>query len=199
MAHALDAVRFLLSDTDPAKLGPSLAEVAFVGRSNSGKSTMINAICRKELARASSTPGRTRTINVYEAAPQRRLVDLPGYGFATGPAASREGWGAMIEGYLLSSKTLVSIFVLVDAKLGPTKLDLDMLNWLQAESLPWRVVATKTDQVKSSRAFVRRREVAQAVGMTPEALAWVSSEAGTGIAELRNEVARLIGVAGKKS
>lgn len=199
MAHALDAVRFLLSDTDPAKLGPSLAEVAFVGRSNSGKSTMINAICRKELARASNTPGRTRTINVYEAAPRRRIVDLPGYGFATGPASSREGWGAMIEGYLLGSKSLAAIFVLVDAKLGPTRLDLDMLNWLQAESLPWRVVATKTDQVKPSRAFVRRREVAQAVGMTPEALAWVSSQEGTGVGELRNEVARLIGVAGQKS
>ena len=145
MAHALDAVRFLLSDTDPGKLGASLAEVAFVGRSNSGKSTMINALCRKDLARTSGTPGRTRTINVYEAAPQRRIVDLPGYGFATGPASSREGWGAMIEGYLVGSKTLAGIFVLVDAKLGPTKLDLEMLNWLQAESLPWRVVATKTD------------------------------------------------------
>jgi len=199
MAHALDSVRFLLSDTDPAKLGPSLAEVAFVGRSNSGKSTMINALCRKDLARTSSTPGRTRTINVYEAAPQRRIVDLPGYGFATGPASSREGWGAMIEGYLMGSKTLAAIFVLVDAKLGPQKIDLEMLNWLQAESLPWRVVVTKTDQVKSSRALVRRREVAQLVGLTPEAVAWVSSQEGTGIGELRNEVAKLIGVAGQKS
>lgn len=198
MAHALDAVQFLLADTDPAKLGPSLAEVAFVGRSNSGKSTMINALCRKDLARTSNTPGRTRTINVYEAAPQRRIVDLPGYGFATGPASSREGWGAMIEGYLKGSKTLVAIFVLVDAKLGPTKLDLEMLNWLQAGSLPWRVIATKTDQVKSSRALVRRREVAQAVGLMPEAMAWVSSQEGTGISELRNEVAKLIGIAGRK-
>jgi GTP-binding protein len=199
MAHALDAVRFLLSDTDPAKLGISLAEVAFVGRSNSGKSTMINALCRKDLARTSSTPGRTRTINVYEAAPQRRIVDLPGYGFATGPASSREGWGAMIEGYLLTSKTLVAIFVLVDSKLGPTKLDLEMLRWLQSERLPWRVVATKADQVKRSVALNRRREVAQAVGMTPEAMAWVSSQEGTGISELRNEIAKLIGVAGQKN
>jgi GTP-binding protein len=199
MAHALDSVRFLLSDTDPAKLGLSLAEVAFVGRSNSGKSTMINALCRKDLARTSSTPGRTRTINVYEAAPQRRIVDLPGYGFATGPASSREGWGAMIEGYLMGSKTLAAIFVLVDAKLGPQKIDLEMLNWLQAESLPLRVVVTKVDQVKSSRALVRRREVAQAVGLSSEAVAWVSSQEGTGISELRNEVAKLIGVAGQKS
>ncbi|MCR4294307.1 MAG: ribosome biogenesis GTP-binding protein YihA/YsxC, partial [Elusimicrobia bacterium] len=154
---------------------------------------------RKDLARTSNTPGRTRTINVYEAAPQRRIVDLPGYGFATGPASSREGWGAMIEGYLMGSKTLAAIFVLVDAKLGPTKLDVEMLNWLQAERLPLRVVATKVDQVKSSRAFVRRREVAQLVGLTPEALAWVSSQEGTGVGELRNEIAKLIGVAGQKS
>lgn len=199
MAHALDSVRFLLSDTDPAKLGESLAEVAFVGRSNSGKSTMINALCRKDLARTSNTPGRTRTINVYEAAPRRRLVDLPGYGFATGPAASRAGWGEMIEGYLVGSKTLAAIYVLVDAKLGPQKIDLEMLNWLQAENLPWRVVVTKTDQVKSSRALLRRREVAQSVGLTAEAVAWVSSQEGTGISELRNEIAKLIGVAGQKS
>ncbi|MBI4060728.1 MAG: ribosome biogenesis GTP-binding protein YsxC [Elusimicrobia bacterium] len=199
MAHALDAARFLLSETDPGKLGPSLAEVAFVGRSNSGKSTMINALCRRELARASRTPGRTRTINVYEAAPLRRIVDLPGYGFASGPAESREGWGAMIEGYLSGSRTLAAIFVLVDAKLGPTRLDLEMLDWLQAEGLPWRVVATKTDQVQPSRAAVRRREVARAVGVAPEALAWVSSRDGAGVGELRNEVARLIGVAGGKN
>lgn len=198
MAHALDSVRFVMSETDPSKLGASLAEVAFVGRSNSGKSTMINALCRKELARASSTPGRTRTINVYEAAPQRRLVDLPGYGFASGPAESRAGWGAMIEGYLLGSKALVAIFVLVDSKLGPTRIDLDMLRWLQSRGLPWRVVATKADQVKPSRASVRRREVAQAVGVAPEALAWVSSQEGDGVSELRNEIARLIGVAGRK-
>ena len=198
MAHALDAVKFLLSETDPAKLGASEAEVAFVGRSNSGKSTMINALCRLELARTSRTPGRTRTINVYEAAPRRRLVDLPGYGFATGPEESRAGWGAMIEGYLQGSKSLLAIFVLVDAKLGPTKLDLEMLRWLQACGLPLRIVATKTDQVKPSRSFVRRREVAQACDVTPEALAWVSSQEGTGIAELRIEIARLLGVAGGK-
>ncbi len=198
MAHALDSVKFVMSETDPAKLGASEAEVAFVGRSNSGKSTMINALCRMDLARTSRTPGRTRTINVYEAAPRKRIVDLPGYGFATGPEESRAGWGAMIEGYLKGSKTLLAIFVLVDAKLGPTKLDMEMLRWLQSQSLPWRVIATKTDQVKSSRAFVRRREVAQMVGMTPEALAWVSSQEGNGISELRNEVARLLGLAGRK-
>ncbi|UPT73004.1 MAG: ribosome biogenesis GTP-binding protein YihA/YsxC [Elusimicrobiota bacterium] len=191
---SLDEVRFLLSETDPGKLGPSDAEIAFVGRSNSGKSTMLNALCRKDLARASSTPGRTRTINVYEAAPRRRLVDLPGYGFASGPEASRASWGPMIEGYLSGSTSLKAVFVLVDADLGPTKLDFEMLRWLQGHELPWRVVATKADRVKPSRAFVRRREVAEACGVSPDALAWVSSKTGTGIVPLRQDAARLLGL-----
>lgn len=195
---SLDKVRFLLSETDPKKLGPSEAEVAFVGRSNSGKSTMLNALCRANLARASSTPGRTRTINVFEAAPGRRLVDLPGYGFAAGPEASRAGWGPMIEGYLRGAPALKAVFTLVDADLGPTKLDHEMLRWLQAEGLPWRVVATKADRVKPSRALARRREVAQACGVAFEAMAWVSSKEGTGIVELRLEAARVLGLAGRK-
>lgn len=194
----LDSVRFLLSETDPKKLGPAEAEVAFVGRSNSGKSTMLNALCRANLARASATPGRTRTINVFEAAPGRRLVDLPGYGFASGPEESRAGWGPMIEGYLIRSPALKAVFTLVDADLGPTKLDHEMLRWLQSRGLPWRVVATKTDRVKPSRAFVRRREVAEACGIAPEALAWVSSKEGNGIVELRRETAALLGLAGRK-
>jgi GTP-binding protein len=192
-----DDIRFLMSETDPGKLGASAGEVAFVGRSNSGKSTMINALCRKDMARTSSTPGRTRTINVFALGQDKRIVDLPGYGFASGPAESRAGWGAMIEGYLLGSKSLRAIFVLVDAKLGPTKLDIEMLNWLQGEGLPWRVVATKTDQVKASRALIRRREVAQAAGVAPEAMAWVSSQEGTGIRELRLDVLTLLGLSGK--
>lgn len=192
-----DDVRFLMSETDPARLGESAGEVAFVGRSNSGKSTMINALCRKDMARTSRTPGRTRTINVFGLGTDKRIVDLPGYGFASGPAQSRAGWGAMIEGYLTGCRTLRAIFVLVDAKLGPTKLDIEMLDWLQGEGLPWRLVATKTDQVKSSRALVRRREVAQAAGVTPEALAWVSSQEGTGVKELRLEVIGLLGLSGR--
>ena len=195
--QSLDGVAFLKSETDPIKLGPSGGEVAFVGRSNCGKSSMINALCRKELARASSTPGRTRTLNAYAAGDGKLIVDLPGYGFAAGPEESRAGWGAMIEGYLTGRPNLRAIFVLIDAKLGPTKIDREMLDWLQAEGLPWRAVATKADQVKVSRAFVRRREVAQEIGVAPEALAWISSKDGTGIKELRAEVIKLLEFSGR--
>src|SRR3989338_4952297 len=143
MPQPLDAVEYLLSETDPSRLTECAAEVAFVGRSNVGKSSLLNAVCRREVARVSNTPGRTRAINVFKAGHDRRLVDLPGYGYAVGSEASREGWGPMIEGYLKSRPTLRMIFTLIDAKVGPTKLDLQMLQWLDSEKLPWRPVATK--------------------------------------------------------
>jgi GTP-binding protein len=192
MPPALDDVRYLLSETSPDKLGPAAAEVTFVGRSNVGKSSLINAVCRKDIARVSGTPGRTRAINVYAAGAGRWLVDLPGYGYAEGGQAERAGWGKMIEGYLTRRPALRRVFVLVDAKVGPTRLDLDMLRWLQAQGLPWRVVATKADQVKPSGAPARRREAATALGILPENLAWVSAAENYGVKELRAEVEALL-------
>lgn len=189
---ATDAVSFLVSETDPARLGPSSGEVAFVGRSNAGKSTLLNAMFLKGLARVSGTPGCTRTINVYQFKKDFWLVDLPGYGFASGTEASRAGWGAMIEGYLTGRPNLRMIFILVDAKVGPTKLDLEMLRWLQTQGLPWRVVATKSDQVKSARQQAQRRAVADAAGVLPENVAWVSALEHLGVRELRREIAALL-------
>jgi GTP-binding protein len=192
MPPALDDVKYLISETAPDRLGSCAAEVTFVGRSNVGKSSLLNALCRKDLARVSSTPGRTRTINVFAAAADRWIVDLPGYGYAQGGQAERAGWGPMIEGYLKGRPSLKAIFVLVDAKVGPTKLDLDMLRWLQSKGLPWRVVATKADQVKRSVAAARRRDAAQAMGILPENLAWVSVNENVGVKELRAEVEALL-------
>ncbi len=188
----LDDVKYLLSETSADRLGAGTAEVAFVGRSNVGKSSLINAVCRKDLARVSGTPGRTRAINVFAAAPGRWLVDLPGYGYAQGAQAERAGWGAMIEGYLTRRPALRRIFVLVDAKVGPTRLDLDMLAWLQSQGLPWSVVATKSDQVKRAASAARRGEAARLMGILPENLAWVSAAENVGVKELRVEVEALL-------
>jgi len=187
MSKLLEKVRYLLTETTPERLGPCAAEVAFVGRSNVGKSTLLNAICRKNLARVSSSPGCTRAINVFLAGDDRWLVDLPGYGFAEGRPQERAGWGPMIESYLTGRPTLRMVFLLIDAKVGPTKLDMQMVRWLAAQKLPWRVVVAKADQVKTSRVVTQRRAVAHALGLQPEDFAWVSARKGLGVLELQAE------------
>lgn len=179
-------VRYLLSEVDPLKVRPCVAEAAFVGRSNVGKSSLLNALLGSPLAKVSQTPGRTRTINVYQAAPERWLVDLPGYGFARGPEAERRTWRAMVEGYLTGRPSLRVVVLLMDAEVGPTPLDVSMMEWLSEKHIPFRPIAAKADKVKPSRQGPRRREIAQELGIPPEALAWVSSSQGDGVKELRN-------------
>ncbi len=193
MATPLFDAQFLISASDTKQLGVCHAEVAFIGRSNVGKSSLLNALTNhKQLARVSKTPGRTRLINVFLTGKDRWVVDLPGYGFAAGPAKERAGWEQMISGYLTGRKTLRMVFVLVDAEVGPTKLDLQTLDWLRSMDLPYRIVATKADQVKPSKALKQRKDVAAILNILPGDMAWVSAAKGTGIPELRFEVAGLL-------
>jgi GTP-binding protein len=180
---------FVQSAPKVAGMPPTEAEVAVVGRSNVGKSSLINALAnRKGLAHVSKTPGRTQLLNLYQVTGGGTLVDLPGYGFAAAPGRVRAGWQAMIEGYLLRRDGLRMVVVLVDGEIGPTKLDLQMLAWLRAHRITHSVVATKQDKVRSSHRQRRVREVAAACQLDPGDVVWVSASTGAGIERLRRLV-----------
>lgn len=168
------------------RLPHSRAEVAFVGRSNVGKSSLINALGNsKHLALTSKTPGRTRLLNCFAFEDGRTLVDCPGYGYASAPAKIRERWQRMAERYLLEREPLTMILILVDGEIGPTKLDVQMLDWVRAETLPHSVIATKHDKVKASARDKRKKELAAACMLEPSDVVWVSAAKGTGIDRLR--------------
>ncbi|MFA5975642.1 MAG: ribosome biogenesis GTP-binding protein YihA/YsxC [Elusimicrobiota bacterium] len=193
MKSNLKNAHFLLSEADPRQIEPSRSETAFVGRSNCGKSSVLNALChQKKIARVSQTPGRTRTINVYETGHLTWLVDLPGYGFAVGPIESRQAWSDMIEGYLTGRPSLRCVFLIVDAKVGATPLDQKMAHWLRVQALPFRVLANKADQVRASRQSAQRQQIASALHIDAREIAWISAREGDGIQTLRQDVIALL-------
>jgi GTP-binding protein len=179
----------VLSAPSLDKLGDSRAEVCFVGRSNVGKSSLINALTnRKSLAKTSKSPGATRLLNFYEVGDGTTVVDCPGYGYAQTSKAERASWQPMIERYLLEREPLTMILVLVDGEIGPTKLDVQMLEWLRANELPHTVVATKHDKVKASLRDKRKRELAAGCQLEPSDIVWVSAAKHVGIDRLRDLV-----------
>lgn len=187
---------FTTSADDVDQLPPSPVEVAVAGRSNVGKSTLINALAgRSKLARTSKTPGRTQLLNCFSTPRGATLIDLPGYGYAKVAAAERAVWRRRMERYLVGRPPLVRTLLLVDGEVGPTALDRDMLAWLRDNEVPFEVVATKHDKVRSSRRDRRRRELAEGCGVDPRAVLWVSAERGTGVDRLRARVAELLGEA----
>ena len=188
--HVPLPLTFVTSAKREADLPDSPAEVAFVGRSNVGKSSLINALAnRRQLAKVSNTPGRTQLINLFTLPNGSTVVDLPGYGYAAVPGRERATWQAMIEGYLLERDL---VFVLVDGEIGPTKLDVQMLTWLQANEVPYQIVATKLDKVKPSKLAGRRQQLARACYLDESDVMWVSASKGTGIDRLQSHVNALL-------
>lgn len=124
-----------------------LPEFAFIGRSNVGKSSLINMLTgRKKLAKTSATPGKTQTINHFLINKQWHLVDLPGYGWAQVSKSKRKGWSRMIEDYLLQRPQLVNLFVLIDSRIPPQAIDLEFIDWLGMSQIPFAIIFTKTDK-----------------------------------------------------
>ena len=143
-----------------------LPEIAFAGKSNVGKSSLINALMqRKSLARTSSQPGKTQTINFYNVNNAFYLVDLPGYGYAKAGAAVSAKWGKMVERYLHGSKQLKNVFLLIDIRHEPSANDKQMYEWILAQGYTPLVIATKADKIKRSQLDKQKKVVREGLGM----------------------------------
>ena len=171
-------------------------EVCFAGRSNVGKSSLINALTgRKGLARASNTPGRTQEINFFTAAESHYLVDLPGYGFANAPVAVVEKWQRLLKQYLSGRQSLRRAFVLIDSRHGIKKVDEEIMDLLDKSAVTFQAVLTKADKVKEKDREKVIEQVREKLAKHPAAypeLISTSSEKGWGIATLRALIATLV-------
>lgn len=174
---------------------PDLPEVAFAGRSNVGKSSLINALCgRSTVARTSNTPGRTQELNYFDVSGRLILVDMPGYGFAKAPKDKVDAWKRLVNGYLRGRPTLRRCMMLVDSRHGLKDSDREMMKMLDQSAVVYQVVLTKIDKLKASElAAVQKRtqdEIVTHVAAHPT-LILTSSEKGIGIPELRAEILQL--------
>ncbi len=170
-------------------------EVCFAGRSNVGKSTLINALTgQKSLARASNTPGRTQEINFFVLNPEHYLVDLPGYGYANAPLAVVERWQALLKAYLRGRQTLRRAFVLIDARHGIKPVDEEILSLLDSAAVTFQAVLTKADKVKAAARDTVLTQVREKLATHPAAfpeIVLTSAETGDGIPTLRSIIAGL--------
>lgn len=169
-------------------------EIAFAGRSNVGKSSLLNLLVnRKNLARVSGSPGKTRTINFYEINDEFRIVDLPGYGYAKVSKSVTENWGDMIEGYLASRQRLVKVVQLVDIRHTPSPQDVQMYEWLKHYGFDGIVVATKSDKISRNEMAKSISDIRKTLGLSPEdKVIPVSSLKRTGYDKLLEELDRLL-------
>ena len=193
MDFRIKNAEFVMSFVNKEKApAPSVMEIAMAGRSNVGKSSLINCICNNsKLAQTSATPGKTRQINFFSInRGQFYLVDLPGYGFAKAPKSEKAAWGELMESYL-SSKRLSHIFLLLDIRHEPTQEDMQMFAWIVYYGIPFTVIATKADKIAKSKTKQEANKVAKAVGAPPYGIPF-SAETRMGKDEVTARIASIL-------
>jgi GTP-binding protein len=162
------SAEFVKSAVWPAQYPPGIMpEVAFVGRSNVGKSSLMNTLVgRKKLAKTSNTPGRTQLINFFTVNEKISFVDLPGYGFAKVAQSVKKDWGDMIESYLRERQNLAMVIFILDIRRDPSADDLSLRDWLESYRIPYISILTKTDKLSNNQAIGRQRLIEKALGVS---------------------------------
>lgn len=184
---------FITSAADPDNFLNAPYEIAVAGRSNVGKSSFINFLTNNgKLARTSSTPGHTRTINYFKINNgEFHIVDLPGYGYAKVSHDEKKKWGILIDNYLLNSKGLINVFVILDIRRDPTPEDKQLIMFLTHHSIPFTIIATKSDKIPKSAINLRKRIIAAELKMGEGNIFEVSSLKKTGLDNILERIAQL--------
>jgi len=176
------SAEFVKSAVKPSQYPPAiLPEIAFAGRSNVGKSSLINTLIgRKRLVKTSSTPGRTRLINFFNINQNITFVDIPGYGYAKVPAALKKNWGSMIETYLSTRTTLNGVVFILDVRRTPGQAELNLLDWLDHNRISFALVLTKSDKLSKAKQKLRQALIARVLSVVDEDLILFSAKSRQG-------------------
>ena len=190
----ITSAKFVTSATKPAQYPPAdLPEIAFAGRSNVGKSSLINILVnRKRLVKTSSTPGRTQLVNFFVINDQFRFVDLPGYGYAKVPTAIKKKWGPMIETYLSGRSTLKGVVVILDIRRTPREEEQNLMAWLAYYSIAAILVLTKSDKLSKTKQAKQRAMVARTLGVDSNELILFSAKSRKGREDVWQAIERLL-------
>jgi len=190
----IKSTQFITSAVKPSQYPVSdLPEIAFAGRSNVGKSSLINVLVnRKKLVRTSNTPGRTQLINFFNVNEQFTLVDLPGYGFAKVPLEVKKQWGPMMETYFAKRTNLRGVVLILDIRRTPVAEDLQMLQWLRTYGIPCILAVTKCDKVSKNERARQTAIIAKTIGVEREELSFFSALSKEGTEELWGRIERLL-------
>ncbi len=191
----ITSAEFIKSAVKPSQYPPAdLPEIAFAGRSNVGKSSLINKLLnRRRLVKTSSTPGRTQLINFFSINEKFTFVDLPGFGYAKVPQHIRKTWGPMVETYLSSRKTLKGVVLIMDIRRIPREGERDLINWLNHYRLASILVLTKIDKLSKSKQGKQRKEIAESLSLEDSDLILFSAKTGFGKEVLWPAIETLLG------